>query len=120
MGSTLAETATSTNASADRRRHPRYRFAAPISVHASTGLPIPAMILEISEHGLSAVLASPVDVGGTVQLDPAATGTITAQVRYQVGKVYGFEFLQLTEDQTTRLRNVCRRLPRYPPNKMGI
>jgi hypothetical protein len=78
------------------------------------------MTLEISESGLSAVLASPVQLNGTVQLEPVAGGSVTAQVRHNAGRVYGFEFLQITEEQTHKLRDLCRRLPRYPPNKMGI
>ncbi len=104
----------------DRRRHKRFRFAIPISVRFGDGAPIPAMTLEISEGGLSAVLASPLNLGGTVQLESVAPGAISAQVSHKVGKIYGFEFLKLTEEQATRLRFICGRLPRYPDNKLGI
>jgi hypothetical protein len=89
-------------------------------VHTSDGSAIPAMTLEISESGLSAVLASSVKVGGTVLLEPIADGSVTAEVRHNVGKVYEFTFLQMTPEQTSKLRDDCRRLPRCPPNKMGI
>jgi hypothetical protein len=78
------------------------------------------MTLEISEKGLSAILASPLAIGGTVHLEPVAASTVIAQVRYIVGRVYGFEFLHVTAEQTNKLRDDCRRLPLYPPNKMGI
>lgn len=78
------------------------------------------MTLEISEHGLSAVLASPLKVGSTAQLEPITENRLTAQVRYSFGKVHGFEFLQVSEEQTNKLREKCGRLPLYPPNKMGI
>jgi hypothetical protein len=78
------------------------------------------MTLEISEHGLSAVLASPLDAGTTAQLEPVAEHILTAQVRYNIGKVHGFEFLQITEEQISKLREKCGMLPLYPPNKMGI
>jgi hypothetical protein len=55
-----------------------------------------------------------------VQLEPVAAGTVTAEVRHNVGKVYGFAFLQMTGEQTLKLRNECRGLPRFPPNRMGI
>jgi hypothetical protein len=78
------------------------------------------MTIEISEKGLSAMLGSPLAIGGTVRLEPVAAGTVTAQVRHVVGKVYGFEFLQVSQEQTNKIRDDCRTLPLYPPNKTGI
>ena len=104
----------------DRRRYRRYRLSTPIFVHTTEGLTIPAMTLEISERGLSAVLASPLKVGAMAQLEPVADNRLTAQVRYSIGRVHGFEFLQVTEEQANKLREKCSRLPVYPPNKMGI
>jgi hypothetical protein len=115
-----AEQPGSEDAGSNRRRHARYRFSAPISVHISDGPAIPAITLEISEKGLSAVLASPLEIGCTVQLEPVAAAAVTAQVRHKVGRVYGFEFLKITEEQTKKLQDVCRTLPLYPPNSMGI
>ena len=120
MKSPLAERPGSANPPVNRRLHARYRFSAPISVHTGDGRAIRAMTLEISVRGLSAMLASPLAIGETVQLDPVAAGTVTAQVRHQVGKIFGFEFLQISEEQSNKLRDECRRLPIYPPNRMGI
>lgn len=78
------------------------------------------MTLEISESGLSAMLASPLKVGDSVRLEPVAAGAVTAQVRHNVGAIYGFEFLQVAEEQIDKLRDTCHRLQRYPPNKRGI
>jgi hypothetical protein len=118
--SALSEQPASANASVDRRKHPRYRFAAPISVRTSEGTVLEAITLEISESGLSAVLSSPLKVGDTARLEPVGGGAVTAEVRHHTGKVYGFKFLQVTDEQIKRLQDDCRRLPRYPPNKMGI
>jgi hypothetical protein len=105
----------------DRRSHRRYRFSMPISVTGSDCAIIPAITLEISEGGLSAVLALPLPMGATVKIYPIASDTVTAQVRHQVGKIYGFQFLNLTPEQSGRLRDICSRLPRYPSeNRMGI
>jgi hypothetical protein len=104
----------------DRRRYRRYRLAIPISVHSVEGTVIPAITLEISDGGLSAVLAAPLKVGDRVQLEKLARGTISAQVCRQIGRVYGFEFLQLTNDQADKIREECRRLPLYPSNQTGI
>jgi hypothetical protein len=59
-------------------------------------------------------------VGDTVQLEPVAPGTISAQIRRQIGRVYGFEFLQLTKEQASKIQDDCRRLPLYPSNRTGI
>jgi hypothetical protein len=104
----------------DRRRHTRYRLALPISVHVADGGVIPAITLEISDGGFSAVLAAPVKVGETVHLERIVPGTSSAEVCRQIGKVYGFKFLQLTDDQTNKIREDCRRLPLYPSNHTGI
>jgi c-di-GMP-binding flagellar brake protein YcgR len=119
---TLASTeqTASPNSLADRRGHARYRFSVPISVHTEDGRVIRAMTLEISESGLSAMLASPLKVGDSVRLEPVAAGAIAAKVRHNVGAIYGFEFLQITEEQINKLRDNCRRLQRYPPNRRGI
>jgi hypothetical protein len=104
----------------DRRRHTRYRLAVPISVHVADGAVIPAITLEISNGGLSAVLAAPLKLGDIVQLENFAPGTVLAHVCRQLGKVYGFEFLHLTDDQANKIREDCRRLPFYPSNHTGI
>jgi hypothetical protein len=104
----------------NRRLLARYRFSTPISVHPGDGSSVPAMTLEISESGLSAVLASAVKVGNTVLLEPVAGSTVTAKVRRNVGRVYEFTFLKMTLEQIQKLHDDCLRLPRYPPNRMGI
>jgi hypothetical protein len=120
MKAAPAGKADSANHFVNRRLLARYRFSTPISVHPSKGRAVPAITLEISESGLSAVLAAAVKVGGTVLLEPVAGGTVTAEVRHNIGKVYEFTFLKMTQEQTQKLRDECLRLPRYPPNKMGI
>jgi hypothetical protein len=79
------------------------------------------MTLEISEAGLSAVLASELRIGEIVKVYPVGGETLSAQVRHRVGKVYGLEFLNASDLQVRRLRDICSRLPRYPDgNRMGI
>jgi c-di-GMP-binding flagellar brake protein YcgR len=120
MDPVLTQPSSSSDVPDDRRRYKRYRLATPISIRAGGGPEIPAMTLEISEGGLSAVLASPVEIGDTVELQPVAATTVSAQVRHQVGKVYGFEFLQLTPEQVNSVRDICQKLPLFPRNRMGI
>ena len=120
MNTSAAPEPDSFSVSFDRRRTKRYRLSVPISVHTAEGPPIPAITLEISDGGLSAVLAAPVKVGAMVQLERVAPGTISAQICRQIGRVYGFEFLQLTREQVSKIRDDCRRLPLYPSNSTGI
>jgi hypothetical protein len=105
----------------ERRRYPRYRLSQPISVQPKNGSPVLAITLEISEGGLSAVLASPVRIGGAVTISSLGADGLPAFVRRKIGKIYGFEFQELTEVQLSRLKDICRRLPRYPDrNRIGI
>ena len=120
MNPTPAPQADSPSVSFDRRHSRRYRLSVPISVHTAEGPAIPAITLEISDGGLSAVLAVPVKVGDTVQLERVAPGTVSALVRRKLGRVYGFEFLKLTKEQANKIQDDCRRLPLYPSNSTGI
>ena len=118
---TAATARSSSTASTDRRRHKRFRLSVPISISGSDASIIPAMTLEVSEGGLSAVLVSELQIGDTVKVYPVAGETLTARVCHRVGKVYGFEFLDVSDQQVSRLRETCSRLPRYPEdNQMGI
>jgi hypothetical protein len=107
--------------STERRRYLRYRLSQPISVKPQEGSPVLAITLEISEGGLSAVLASPIRVGAAVTICSLGAEALPALVQRKVGKIYGFEFQDLTEVQLSRLKEICRRLPRYPVhNRIGI
>lgn len=114
MATAPGKQASATAGPVERRRYKRYRLTVPVSVCGSDASIIPAMTLEISEAGLSAVLASPLEIGASVKIYPVAGETLTALVRRKVGKIYGFEFLKVTDEQTLRFRHVFSRLPPYP------
>jgi hypothetical protein len=97
----------------DRRRHPRYRYSAPINLLASDGSVVPGITLEISESGLSAVFGTPLRVGDTIEVEPVVGGKASACIRRNLGKVYGFEFLDLTTEQAQQIRDKCKMLPVY-------
>ena len=97
----------------DRRRHPRYRFSVPITIRSAEGTAIPGISIEISESGISAITADSLKVGDTVELEPIAGGKVSAVVRRNVGRLYGFEFLDLTAEQTQRINESCKMLARY-------
>ena len=104
----------------DRRRHVRYRFSAPITVEPNGRSAIRGMSLEISESGMSALIGDVLVVGDTVRLEPVVDSRVSALVRRQSGKIYGFEFLNLTPVQIQRIAEVCKALPKYECKTLDI
>ncbi|MGA8492580.1 MAG: PilZ domain-containing protein [Terriglobales bacterium] len=104
----------------DRRRHPRYRFSAPITIRSGDNLTMQGISIEISRSGMSAITADALTVNETVELEPIATGKVLAKVRRVVGRVYGFEFLDLTDEQGRRITEICKSLPLYHGKSLGI
>jgi PilZ domain len=104
----------------DRRRHVRYRFSAPITVEPNGRSAIRGMSLEISESGMSALIGDVLVVGDTVGLEPVLGSRVTALVRRQSGKIYGFEFLNLAPEEIQRIAEVCKALPKYECKTLDI
>lgn len=104
----------------DRRRHPRYRFSAPITIRSSDGAVTPGISIEISASGMSAITAASLKLKDTVELEPVAAGKVLAVVRHNLGRIYGFEFLNLTPEQTRRITESCKFLPQYRGKSLGI
>ena len=104
----------------DRRRHDRYRFSAPVTVHVNGRSAIRGMSLEISESGMSALIGDALVVGDTVELEPVAGSLVSALVRRHSGKIYGFEFSNLTSAQFQRIVEICKSLPKYQCKALNI
>ena len=104
----------------DRRRHPRYRYSVPLTIGAANGKVMPGISIEISASGLSAIIAESLKLNDTVELEPVAAETIQALVRHNVGKIYGFQFLNLSAAQAQRIRETCKLLPFYRGESLGI
>jgi hypothetical protein len=104
----------------DRRRHARYRLSVPITIRFADGTSIPGISIEISQSGISAITADPLKVNDTIELEPIAGGKVSAMVRRNIGRVYGFEFLNLTPDQTKRILESCKMLALYQNTTLGI
>jgi hypothetical protein len=104
----------------DRRRRLRYRFSIPITIRSTDGRAIPGISMEISESGMSAITAESLEVADTVELEPIAGGRVLAVVRRNIGRVYGFEFLDLTAEQIKRINDSCKLLARYEGKTLGI
>lgn len=104
----------------DRRRHPRYRYCAPVKVRCADGSEKAAMSLELSESGMSVLLSGALRVGEMVQLEPVAGARVSALVRHNVGKVHGFEFINLTDGQVRQIRASCSLLPIFRAKSLDI
>ena len=96
-----------------RRRVPRFQMQAPLDVTVlRSGIPdtVPGRSVNVCERGISAMLAGELvpgeAVGVEVQLPMAAAPLRTrATVRYQDKLRCGLEFVGLSADQRTAIRN---------------
>jgi hypothetical protein len=104
----------------DRRRHPRYRLSVPLTIRGADGAVSRGISVEISTSGLSAIVAEPLQLDDTVELEPISAVNVLALVKRRIGKIYGFEFLELTAEQTQRIVDRCKSLPRYRGKSLGI
>lgn len=104
----------------DRRKHPRFRICIPVTIRSSSGSTLPAVSLEISQSGMSAMASGPLAAGETVEIDQVVEGTVTAVVRHNNGKLYGFEFVKISASQVREIVNRCKMLPPFGHNALGI
>ena len=114
------DTQASPEAPVDRRRHPRYRFSIPLTVRTANGEIIRAITLEISASGLSAITERSLRLNDRVELEPIAASKVLALVRHNVGRIYGFEFVALSSEQSRAIVESCKLLPRYRGKSLGI
>jgi PilZ domain len=104
----------------DRRRLPRYRYSAPLTIRPSEGPEIAAISFEISENGMSAMVGNQLKVGDTVELDPVGGGKMTAIVRHGTGKLYGFEFVNPSPEQVRNIADRCETLHQFSFQAPGV
>lgn len=104
----------------DRRKHARFRICIPVTIRASGGSTLSAVSLEISQSGMSAMATGPLGTGETVEVEGVVQGPITAVVRHNNGKLYGFEFVKISASQILEIVNRCKMLPPFGHNALGI
>src|SRR5689334_10319132 len=94
-----------------RRRVPRFRMDAPLDVTVlRSGIPdtVPGRAVNVCERGIAAVVAGE-SVGVEVRLSSATEPLRTrATVRYQEKLRYGFEFMTISPEQRTAIRDWAR------------
>lgn len=84
----------------EKRRRPRLELEAEVIIRSESGL-VPGRTLDISESGMSAILAVQLQLGATVELKiklPMALATTRVVVRSRNVFRPGFEFLQPLRD----------------------
>jgi c-di-GMP-binding flagellar brake protein YcgR len=104
----------------ERRRYPRYRYSRPIVLHLPDASELQSIIVEISECGMSAVASGILNVGDVVEAEPIGGGIASAAVRRKFGRFYGFEFLNLRAEQTTKIKEICSMLPLYHSKTLDL
>jgi len=108
----------------NRFRRPQAAYAISLqysmTIHSSDGSSVPAITLEISESGLSALVGAQLALGNKVTLEPVGGGMATAVVQRNLGKVYGFRFFEITAEQVQLIRKQCTRLPRFTCMTLSI
>lgn len=100
------------------RRHPRHHLALPLNLWRRVGMGtmIPAIALEISQSGISAILPEQLSVGENVELSLQLAGgelRAVAVVRNTAMFRHGFEFVFLTSAQQQLIKATCAALPLY-------
>jgi hypothetical protein len=104
---------------AERRRHPRFLFSAWMTVRLKDGISMPGISVDMSASGLSAMVSGLLTQGDTVLLEPVAGGPASARVRHKLGRLYGFEFVDLTAQQGERIVQSCQKSRRHRRNAKG-
>jgi hypothetical protein len=74
---------------------------------------MPGISVEISTGGMSAMVSGLLSEGEMVELDPVVGGRATARVRHKLGRLYGFEFVDLTAEQLAQIAERCHRFSGY-------
>ena len=115
-----AKLSTADGSTLDRRQRPRYRLSNPISIRRSDGVVVPGMTLEISESGMSISTGQALHGGERVEIELVVDVTLAAVVRRTQGRVYGLEFLNLSEEHIEDIKKLCGCLPRFRAGSLQI
>lgn len=99
---------------ADRRKHKRYQFVERVMVRVRDGKTYVGSSFEISQGGMSAVFPNAqLEVGERVELAPVLGYEVQAEVRHVHKHMFGFEFMDLAEDQVRAIVEKCKGLPEF-------
>jgi hypothetical protein len=98
----------------DRRRHTRHQWVKRVVVRLANGKMYEGTSFELSQSGMSAVFPNvELLVGERVELSPVMGYQLDAILRHANGKMYGFEFVGLSEEHVQKLAQQCKNLPLF-------
>jgi hypothetical protein len=104
----------------ERRREPRYRLCMPITLLLSEGKAFCGLTIEMSVLGFSAAVGTQLEIGTAVYVRPIAGAEARAKVRRRIGRIHGFEFVDLSPQQWNKLREFLSTRQLYPDNRLGF
>jgi hypothetical protein len=84
-----------------------------MTIRFADGSALRGMRVEIRESGLSAMADGLLSIGDTVELEPVAGDRMRAQVRHKLGPLYGFAFLDPSEEPVRRIGGSCKKFGSY-------
>ena len=96
----------------DKRRQPRFKLEAAISVNSRTCGRLKGQTVDISESGIAAILKIEVTLGELVELEftlPSGPVIVYAMVRQRSAFRYGFQFVKSAPSQGI-IQAACREL----------
>ena len=70
---------------------------------------MPGISVEMSEGGMSAMVNGLLKAGQRVELELVAGSRVAVQVRYKLGQLYGFAFVELTAEQAQKIAMTCQK-----------
>jgi c-di-GMP-binding flagellar brake protein YcgR len=117
MGRPTAEGEEAVPSNANRRKFKRHRYTQAVQMHlakpGSRDNPYQAMSFEISLGGMSAATPNVLFMGERLELYPVMGFRVKAVVRRKNGAMYGFEFVDLDEQQQAKIGKTCEGLPEF-------
>jgi PilZ domain len=96
----------------EQRANPRFGIDVPLRIHLRTGELILGRTVDISESGVSVMVALEITIGHQVELDfklPCGPVNVHAVVKNKNAFRYGLEFV-LTDKERTLIKRGCRDL----------
>jgi hypothetical protein len=96
----------------DARRHPRFKLEVDIRVYPRDCPVVRGHTVDVSESGISAMLAIEVPIGEVVRLEltlPEGNVEALAMVRQRSAFRYGFQFVEASSSQDV-IGRTCRQL----------
>ena len=103
----------------ERRRHPRFLFSASMTVRLKDGISMPGISVDMSTGGLPAMVSGALSERDTVMLEPVAGAPASARVRHKLERLYGFEFVDLSAEQTAQIEQNCLKFARTRRHAKG-